>query len=890
MPLQSPNLDDRDFKMLVDEAAQRVRQTCPTWTDLSPGDPGMVLLELFAHLTETMIYRLNRLPEKAYYEFLNLIGVKPYPPSAAVATLRFTRSAPADAGAGSPGPIDVEIAIPAGVRVTRMRSEAGSETPVFITGRPTAIAPGAQFMDVEAYHCEQVEGELIGVGIGLAGLSLQVRQPPIITETGDEQDLQVGVEVNPAEITERIPAREFNGKTYRIWRPVDNFTHIGADRFVYTVDRLAGAITFAPAARMAVGGNLADVPHALAEIPPAGREIRAWYRRGGGPAGNVAAGTLTVLKDVIPGVSVTNPGPATGGRAAETTENALVRGPQELHALERAVTARDFENRALAASGTVARARAITQAALWAHAVPGTVEVLLVPYLPEEQCGAGQVTVPALQAQQSEAVRDQIRHDLDERRPLGTACAVTWARYKPVAVQARVVVRRQENLAAVEGRVLQRLYSAINPLSTPFSASGWQFGQSLRASHIYDIALAEPGVLWVDRVKLRVAEVPDRGVTALAADPFQADTWYAASGATLFRSLDDGGGWEPVATFAGQGIDHVRSHAGRAGLLAVVTEAPGDAGTFIHISRDCGESWEPTPLRTAFQVNGIDWTLRGGLPVLLLATAAGLYEYTLSPGSSPVQVLVDPQNQGLGFYAVAAAHEVRGNISVIVTAQGSGGLFLSHEGGQRNTFRRVGLQGEDIRTLAVQYDGVRSFLWAGAFAAGPEDKGKGCFRRELLGAQDPPEGWKAFAAGWEGGSCRALGFLGTRAVAASHRMGVLLLDSADRDPKWAAPDVRCGLPLRDPGRFQPIAVVAARQPTGGGTDAGAGSPRPTAGNTPTIMAGTAEGVYRSQDNGLTYASASAREFSDKVTLPPTWLFCSADHQIEVVSEDEAGRD
>ena len=83
MPLTSPNLDDRDFQQLLEESMQRVRHRCPEWSDLSPSDPGIVLLELFAHLTEVMIYRLNRVPDKAYVEFLRLMGVKLLPPAAA---------------------------------------------------------------------------------------------------------------------------------------------------------------------------------------------------------------------------------------------------------------------------------------------------------------------------------------------------------------------------------------------------------------------------------------------------------------------------------------------------------------------------------------------------------------------------------------------------------------------------------------------------------------------------------------------------------------------------------------------------------------------------------------------------------------------------------------
>ncbi len=148
---------------------------------------------------------------------------------------------------------------------------------------------------------------------------------------------------------------------------------------------------------------------ALGEIPPAGMEIRAWYRCGGGEAGNVAACTLTVLKDSINNLSVANPQACSGGQEAETRENALVRGPQELHSLERAVTARDFELRAHYGSQSVARAYAFTQAEVWAFARPGTVEVLLAPQVPREERPGGRVSLEALRAQESELVRNPHR-------------------------------------------------------------------------------------------------------------------------------------------------------------------------------------------------------------------------------------------------------------------------------------------------------------------------------------------------------------------------------------------------------------------------------------------------------------------------------------------------
>jgi hypothetical protein len=252
-----------------------------------------------------------------------------------------------------------------------------------------------------------------------------------------------------------------------------------------------------------------------------------------------------------------------------------------------------------------------------------------------------------------------------------------------------------------------------------------------------------------------------------------------------------------------------------------------------------------------------------------MATSVGLYELAMQPGSSPVQVLVDRTNQALGFYAIAASTDVRGVVNVAVAAQNTGGVYLSSTGGSTGTFRHIGLRGEDIRELTVQHDGPRSFLWAAAAAPGGDDPGKGCFTRELLGSEDPPNGWQGFGKNWNGGTCRSITFVGTKVLAASHRAGVLRLDLHARDAAWQASDVGCGLPLRDPGRFLPVLTLAT-DPEGR-----------------LLLAGGAKGVFRSEDGGDTYSSSSSKQFSDKVTLPATWLFVSGEHDITVVGEDEA---
>jgi len=432
-------------------------------------------------------------------------------------------------------------------------------------------------------------------------------------------------------------------------------------------------------------------------------------------------------------------------------------------------------------------------------------------------------------------------------------------------------VRREEDPQAVKQRVLERLYQTINPLPTQFSITGWPFGQALRTSHIYDIALAEPGVRWVDQVRLMVDEVPDGNIAAIAADTAQPRTWYVGSGSILYRSLNNGEGWEVAGRFDGEEIMVVKAHPSRAGLIAVATNLSNSTGSRLHISWNCAETWATDVSTLAFQVQGLAWILRGDVPVLLMATSAGLYERAAQLGSSPIQVLVDKTNQTQGFYAVVASTDVRGGVNVAVAAQNTAGVYLSSSGGATNTFRQIGLRGQDVRELVIEQDGPRSFLWVGVASPGGDDPGKGCFTWELRGAEDPPEGWQPFGKNWTGGSCHSIAFVGTQVLVASHRSGVLRLDVHSRDSAWQVSDVGCGLPLRDPGRFLPVLILA--------TD-------PKDSSSQLVMAGGAKGVFSSLNSGVNYTSSSNKEFSDKVTLPATWLFVSGAHDISVVSEDE----
>lgn len=74
MSLRLPDLDDRTYEDLLAEARALIPGLYPAWTDHNPTDPGITLIELFAWLTEMLIYRTNRLPRENVITFLRLLN------------------------------------------------------------------------------------------------------------------------------------------------------------------------------------------------------------------------------------------------------------------------------------------------------------------------------------------------------------------------------------------------------------------------------------------------------------------------------------------------------------------------------------------------------------------------------------------------------------------------------------------------------------------------------------------------------------------------------------------------------------------------------------------------------------------------------------------------
>lgn len=90
MPLQIPSIDDRRYQELLNEALARIPVHNREWTNFNKSDPGVTLLEIFAFMAESLLYRSNQIPERNRLKFLSLLGVPLRPASSARGLVVFT--------------------------------------------------------------------------------------------------------------------------------------------------------------------------------------------------------------------------------------------------------------------------------------------------------------------------------------------------------------------------------------------------------------------------------------------------------------------------------------------------------------------------------------------------------------------------------------------------------------------------------------------------------------------------------------------------------------------------------------------------------------------------------------------------------------------------------
>jgi predicted phage baseplate assembly protein len=618
MGLQPPNLDDRRFQDLVDDAKRIVQQRCPEWSDHNVSDPGVTLIETFAFMVDQLLYRLNRVPDRLYVTFLDLIGLSLHPPAAATADLTFWLSAPR--------PHDVVV--PQDTEVSTQRTEDG-EAVVFFTTEKLVIPPRElthvltrahrgnpvqqtrTLLEGTEFACfseQPVPGDSMLIGLSgpapscvvtlrfdcnLQGRGVDPRWPPLIWEAWDgigwvacEHEDETGGLNRPGDVvlhlpkmhaasevaeiqagwlrcrvvgaepgqpfygasptirsvsaftiggtaeavhaevvrdevlglSEGTPGQTFalsrrpvvpggppfvvevaSGQGWERWPAVDSFAGVGEDEKVVRLEYASGEVQFGPAVREPDG-----TLRRYGALPPKGAPLRVpVYRTGGGPAGNVRARALNVLRTTIPSVArVENRRAAADGFRGETVEEAKLRAPLLLRNRFRAVTSDDYEELVREAAPIIARV----------HCVPGQgpdqrgVRVLVVPSATPDAMGR----LRFADLRPSATTLARITGYLDERRIIGERVLVEPPFYMGVSVEAKLTPRPGNDPGRLCRAALERLYRYLNPVTGGPDGTGWPFGRPVQAVDIHAVLQRLDGIEMVDDVQL-IGHDPETG-------------------------------------------------------------------------------------------------------------------------------------------------------------------------------------------------------------------------------------------------------------------------------------------------------------------------------------------------------------------------------------------
>jgi hypothetical protein len=125
-----PPRTESTFQQFVDKAKRDIAAKCPDWTDHSPSDPGITLIELFASMFEAYLYRLRNVTDEHYLAFLKVLGVQREPGRPATGRVTFRLANPLTEGQ--------EVTVPKNTFVGRSAPDAITYR---TTGEVKAVMP-----------------------------------------------------------------------------------------------------------------------------------------------------------------------------------------------------------------------------------------------------------------------------------------------------------------------------------------------------------------------------------------------------------------------------------------------------------------------------------------------------------------------------------------------------------------------------------------------------------------------------------------------------------------------------------------------------------------------------------------------------------------------------
>ncbi len=363
---------------------------------------------------------------------------------------------------------------------------------------PKPVITGLFLNTTWAIQAETVSGETVGSGDGTAGQTFTLKRNPVISEeiwideikTISNEEMRQLKEEGLYQTREETD-KDGNVTAFRIrWTGVENLLYSSAGDRHYELEPVPGQIRFG------------DGTHGR-PVPTGTDNIIADYRGGGGKRGNLPAFEITGIKTAVAGLDKAwNPLAAEKGSDRESIARLLERGPQALKHRDRALTADDFEQIVLRASGSIARVKCLPNLNDHGGYETGWVTVVVIPRSEEPR--------PALSLNTKHYIEDYLLR----RAPCTLAASgqiqVWGPTYLEISVTARLAARSAEDLPMAEQNAAAALETFLAPLTGGYGGRGWEFGKMPCFSDFYALLESIEGVDHTMDISLGL-RTPDNG-------------------------------------------------------------------------------------------------------------------------------------------------------------------------------------------------------------------------------------------------------------------------------------------------------------------------------------------------------------------------------------------
>ncbi len=265
------------------------------------------------------------------------------------------------------------------------------------------------------------------------------------------------------------------------WNQAEDFTESGEGSRDYVLDNNQGVIVF---------GNGRQ-----GRIPPSSRSenIRVEYLSGGGEHTNVRENQIRQMNQEIGFINeVRNPQALAGGSNIESLSDALIRNSAKIRHQNRAITARDYEEIAVAASRSIRRVKCFSGYGPHGQRFPGAITLVVL----QKDFEHRKELFGTVKDEVERYLRDKVDGNLLDTGKL----AVMEPEFVELSVRAEITASHYNAAFQVKRQVYDRLTGFLNPLTGNFHNQGWEIGQLPNSIQIKNAIGSIPDLIFVKNI------------------------------------------------------------------------------------------------------------------------------------------------------------------------------------------------------------------------------------------------------------------------------------------------------------------------------------------------------------------------------------------------------